>query len=134
MPTAKYLNPREQQIMDIIYQKEQVTVADVLAALPDPPSNSAVRTHLRLLENKGHVTHIESEGHFIYMPIRPRSSAARSAITQLLTTFFDDSIEKAVATLLSVKETDLSEDELDRLQIMIDQARERGAENEMDSR
>jgi BlaI family penicillinase repressor len=124
--SGKYLSPREQQIMDIVYQRERVNVADVMEALSDPLSNSAVRTHLRILESKGYLRHIEEEGKYIYLPVRPRQKAARSALAQLLTTFFDGSVEKVMATLLSVKETDLSPEELDRLQTMIDQAREKG--------
>jgi BlaI family transcriptional regulator, penicillinase repressor len=125
MRTTRYLSAREQQIMDIVYQRGQVTATDVMEALPDALSNSAVRTHLRLLEGKGQLRHTEVEGKYVYLPTHPRQSAAQSALTQLLTTFFDGSVEKVMATLLSVKRTDLTSDELDRLQEMIDQARER---------
>ncbi len=123
---GNYLSPREQQIMEIVYRRGQVSAAEVMEALPDALSNSAVRTHLRILEGKGHLRHVEEEGRYIYLPARPRQSAARSALAQLLHTFFDDSVERVMATLLSVKEAELSQDELDRLKEMIDQAKEGG--------
>jgi BlaI family penicillinase repressor len=121
-----YLSPREQQIMELVYQQEHVTAADVMAALPGTPSNSAVRTHLRILEAKGHLHHEEQEGRFVYSAVRPRQNAARSALTQVLTTFFDNSIEKVMATLLSAKQAEISDDELERLQVMIDAAKQKG--------
>src|SRR5271165_6632914 len=108
MRSKRYLSAREQQIMDIVYQRGQVTATDVMAALPDTLSNSAVRTHLRLLEGKGQLRHIEAEGKYVYLPTHPHESAAQSALMQLLTTFFDGSVEKVMATLLSVKQTDLT--------------------------
>lgn len=118
-----YLNPREQQIMEILYQKEPVSAADVQAALPGAPSNSTVRTLLRVLESKGLVTHVEKEGRFLYHPVRPRVSAARSALDRVLGTFFNGSLEQAFATLLSDKERQLSAEEWDRLARMIEEAR-----------
>jgi predicted transcriptional regulator len=122
-----YLSPREQQVMEIVYRNpEGVAVADVLAALPGDPSNSAVRTHLRILEAKGHLCHVEEDGRYIYRPTRPRQTAARSALSRVLSTFFDNSVERVMATLLSEKEGQLTDDELDRLRQMIDAAREKG--------
>jgi len=121
-----YLSRREQQMMEILYRLERATAADVIRALPDAPSNSAVRTHLRILEAKGLVWHIEEAGRYVYMPVRPRPSAARSALTELLHTFFDDSVEKVMATLLSVKAAELSPEELDRLRDLIEQAKQEG--------
>ena len=118
-----YLTKREQQIMEILYRSGTADVAAVLAGLDDAPSNPAVRTHLRILESKGHLTHTDEGGRFVYRPTRPRQAAARSALRGLLRTFFDDSAEKVMATLLSVKSGDLSPQELARLRDMIDQAR-----------
>ena len=117
-----YLTKRQQQIMEIIYRHGQADVAAVLAGLPGEISNPAVRTHLRALEGEGHLTHIERNGKFIYQPTRPRQTAARSALAGLLRTFFDDSVEKVMATLLTVKAADLDPEELERLKAMIDQA------------
>lgn len=123
----KYLSKREQQIMEIVYRLETADVAAVMEGLGEALSNSAVRTHLRILETKGHLTHVEENGRFVYAPTRPRVSAAQSALARLLHTFFDDSVEQVMATLLSVKGADLSPDEAARLKEMIDRARDREA-------
>ncbi len=123
---ANYLTKREQQVMEVIYRLGQADVAEVLDGLPDPLNNSSVRTHLRILEGKGHLTHTEENGKFVYRPTKARPAAARSALTRLLQTFFDDSAEAVVATLLSVKAGDLAPDELDRLKAMIDAHRTAG--------
>ncbi len=120
---GQYLNPREQQIMEVVYQKEPVSAADVQAALPGAPSNSTVRTLLRVLETKGVLAHSEQDGRFLYRPTRPRVSAARSALNRVLGTFFGGSLEEAFATLLSDRERRLSAEELDRLAQLIAQAR-----------
>ena len=124
---GNYLTKREQQIMEVIYRQEQTDVAGVMAGLPDPLSNSSVRTHLRILEGKGHLTHTEESGKFLYRPTKARPAAARSALVRLLQTFFDDSAEAVVATLLSVKAGDLAPEELDRLKAMIDAHRPGGS-------
>jgi len=118
-----YLTKREQQIMEIIYRSGQADAAAVLEAVPDPMSNSAVRTHLRILESKGHLKHIERAGRFIYSPTKPRQRAARAALATVLRTFFDDSVEQVMATLLSDRVSDLKPEELERLSEMIEKAR-----------
>ena len=127
-----YLTKREQQIMEIIYRLGQADVADVLSAIPDPLSNSSIRTHLRILETKGHLSHTEQNGRFIYSPTKPRQRAAHAALSTLLRTFFDDSVENVMATLLSDRASELKPEELDRLSEMIDRARtaEASAEHE----
>jgi BlaI family penicillinase repressor len=122
--SGDYLTKREQQIMEVLYRSGSADVAAVIAGLDDAPSNPAVRTHLRILEDKGHLTHTEEGGRFVYRPTQPRHAAARSALRGLLRTFFDDSAEKAMATLLSVKAADISADELVRLREMIDKTRD----------
>jgi predicted transcriptional regulator len=122
----EYLSKREQQIMEAVYQRGEVSAADVMEALPDPLSNSAVRTFLRILERKGHLRHIEREGRYIYVPTRARQSAARSALSQVLNVFFDGSVEKVMATLLSESEGKLTPEELERLEALIAQAKEEG--------
>ncbi|BDI34515.1 hypothetical protein CCAX7_65660 [Capsulimonas corticalis] len=119
----EYLTKREQQIMEIIYRHGRADVAAVMDGLADDLSNSAVRTHLRILESKGHLTHAEENGRFIYAPTRARKSAARSALSGLLQTFFDDSVEQVMATMLSVRGKNLKPEELDRLSEMIERAR-----------
>jgi predicted transcriptional regulator len=118
------LSRRERQIMDILYERGAATAAEVMAALTDPPSNSAVRSLLRILEEKGHVRHVKKGMRYLYRPIQPRHSAAQSVLKQVLRTFFGGSVEKAVATLLSAPDSRLSEAELDRLAELIARTRE----------
>jgi len=125
MPAEKddYLTKREQQIMEIIYKNGQTDAAALLAALPDSLSNSAIRTHLRILETKGHLKHVEEDGRFVYSPTKPRQRAAKAALATVLRTFFDDSVENVMATLLSDRASELKPEELDRLSDMIDRAK-----------
>ena len=118
--TAK-LSRRERQIMDIIYQHGQMSVADVLENLPDAPSYSTVRALLRILEEKGHLTHQKDGPRYIYCPTQPRHQAGRSALKQIVQTFFDKSIEQTVAALVS--DAEVSDEELDRLSQLIEQAK-----------
>lgn len=117
------MSRRERQIMDILFQRGRASVAEVLAALPDPPSYSAVRALLRILEEKGHAKHVEEEGKYFYLPAHPRRAAAKEALTQVLNTFFEGSLESAVAALLSSKDAKLSDDELERLSRLIEDAK-----------
>ena len=118
------LSRRERQIMDIVYRQEKATAADVLASLPDPPSYSSVRALLGVLETKGHLRHLKDGARYVYLPTRPRHSAARSALHQVVQTFFAGSVEQTVATLLSVSDAPLSEAECERLSALIDRAKE----------
>ncbi len=117
------LSRRERQIMDIIYRQGQATAADVLKSLPDPPGYSAVRAMLRLLEEKGYLRHEQQGPRYVFLPTLPREKARRSALTQVVQTFFDGSTEKAVSALLDYSSSKLSDQELDRLAEMIEQAR-----------
>jgi BlaI family penicillinase repressor len=119
----QHVSRRERQIMDILYARGQASAAEVRQALPDPPSKTAVRTLLRILEEKGHLTHKQSGQTYDYRPSRPRSRAGRSALRRVLQTFFEGSLEKAVAAHLGDSATDLSSDELTRLAQLIHQAR-----------
>lgn len=120
------LSRRERQIMDVVYCLGQATAAEVLRALPDPPSYSAVRAMLRVLEEKGHLRHEQQGPRYVYVPTVPREQASRSALKQLVRTFFGGSTEKTVAALLGMSAQRLSEEELDRLSTLIDQARKEG--------
>src|SRR5262245_45195701 len=120
------LSRRERQIMDVIYRRGQATAAQVHAGLPDAPSRTAVRTLLGILESKGHLKHTLDGLTFVYAPTRPREQAARSAFLGLLETFFDGSLEKAVATHLGDDATSLTREELDRLSELIRKARKKG--------
>lgn len=122
----KQLSRRERQIMDVIYQRGQATAAEVLEGLPDPPSYSAVRAMLRLLEEKGYLSHDQDGPRYVFVPTLAREKARKSALKQMLQTFFDGSTEEAVATLLDMSRAKLSKEELDRLSRMIEDARKKG--------
>ena len=119
LAAAPPLSRRETQIMDVLYRAGEASVADVLAALPDPPGYSSVRALLRVLEEKGHVTHAEDGKRYVYQPVRARQSAARSALRQVVRTFFAGSVAQTVASLISPAEADLSDEDLARLQTLI---------------
>lgn len=121
------LSRRERQIMDILFAHGRSTAADVMAALPDPPSYSAVRAMLRILEDKGHVRHEQDGPRYIYAPTVARESAKKFAIRHVLKTFFDGSATQAISALLDEDGEKLSEAELDRLARMIERARKGGA-------
>jgi predicted transcriptional regulator len=120
------LSRRERQILDILYQRGQATAAEVQSALPEPPSYSAVRALLRILEEKGHVRHEQDGPRYVYLPTVPRGNAQRSAMRHMLQTFFDGSAEQAISALLDDASAKLSPAELDRLARMIDTARKSG--------
>ncbi len=119
-----HLSRRERQIMDAIYAAERATAADVLDAIADPPSYSAVRALLRILEDKGHLTHVKDGARYVYVPTQPRAAARQSALRQVLQTFFGGSVEAAVATLLTDADAKIPDDELVRLAALIEKARE----------
>lgn len=120
------LSRRERQIMDIVYRLEQATAADVVEALPDPPSYSAVRATLRILEEKGHLEHRQDGPRYVFFPTVSRERARRSALKQMIRTFFDGSTEQAMAALLDISASRMSQEELDRLGELIDHAKREG--------
>ena len=120
------LSRRERQILDILYQRGQATAAEVQSELPEPPSYSAVRALLRILEEKGHVKHEQDGPRYVYLPTVARDNAQRSAMRHMLQTFFDGSAEQAISALLDDSSARLSGAELDRLARMIDSARKSG--------
>jgi predicted transcriptional regulator len=120
------LSRRERQIMDAIYRRGQATAAEVLEDLPDPPSYSAVRAMLRVLEEKGHLRHEQQGPRYVFLPTVPREQARRSALKQLVRTFFEGSTEQTVAALLDLSASRLSDAELDRLSQLIERARKEG--------
>jgi len=120
------LSRRERQIMDVVYRRGRASVTDVVAAMPDAPSYSAVRALVRILEEKGHLRH-ETEGtRYVYLPTLSRAKASRSALRGLVDTFFGGSPEQAMAALIDVSREDLSDDELERLGTIIEAARKEG--------
>ena len=118
------LSRRERQIMDVLYRAGRATAADVQAGIPDAPSYSAVRTMLRILEEKGHVRH-ESDGpRYVYIPTVARDKAKRSALKHVLNTFFDGSASQVVAALVELSPRDLGDEEIARLRQLIDNAKQ----------
>jgi BlaI family penicillinase repressor len=117
------LSRRERQIMDLLYRGQALTAAEIQHGLPDPPSNSAVRAMLRVLEEKGHIRHHEKNLRYVYSPIVPVEKAKRSALRHVLQTFFAGSREQAVAALLDDGAGKLSDEELSRMAALIDRAR-----------
>ena len=124
--TAVHLSRRERQIMDIVYRAGQVTVAQVLEQMPDPPSYSAVRAMMRVLEEKGHLRHQQEGLAYVYLPTVSPDSARRSAVSHLMRTFFQGSAERAVAAVLEASHTRLSPAELERIAAMVEAARKEG--------
>jgi predicted transcriptional regulator len=120
------LSRRERQIMDVVYRLGKSSVTDVLERLPDPPSYSAVRALMRILEEKGHLSHEQDGPRYVYLPTVPRDAAQASALSHLVRTFFGGSAEAAVAALLDLPEHGMSEGELTRLSRLIDDARGQG--------
>jgi BlaI family transcriptional regulator, penicillinase repressor len=120
------LGRRERQIMDILVRRRRATAAEVLDDLNDSPSYSAVRSMLRLLEDKGYVRHEWDGPRHVYLPTADPEHLKQTAVRHLLQTFFDDSAESAVVALLGASERALSEDELDRLAQLIEKARRKG--------
>lgn len=113
-------------MMNIIYARGKATAGEVLEAMADPPSYSAVRATLRVLEQKGHLKHEHDATRYVYIPTGNRQKVRLSALDQLLTTFFDGSAETVVATLIERQKGKLTIDELDRLSELIEQARKEG--------
>lgn len=120
------LSRRERQIMDVIYRLEAATASEVMENMPEPPSYSAVRTHLRILEEKGHLTHRQDGPRYVYVPVVPRTAARQSALQQLVRTFFDGSAADAAAALLGMSETELSREEARELTSLIEKAKREG--------
>lgn len=122
------LGRRERQIMEAVYRLGSASVNEVLAELADPPSYSAVRTFLRILEEKGHLKHTQEGAKYVYHPTKPRPPVAREALYRLMETFFGGNPEQIVNTLLTDEERKLSDADLDRLSAMIEEARQKGRE------
>ena len=120
------LGSRERQIMEVVYRLGRATVAEVLAQIEDPPSYSAVRAMLRILEDKGHLRHIQDGPRYLYLPVVSGERARRSILQDVVKRLFDNSTEKAVAALLESSSDRMSDAELERLQRLIDSSRRKG--------
>jgi predicted transcriptional regulator len=126
-PRGTDLSRRERQVMDILYRVGKATAADVLAGLPDPPSYSAVRAMLRILEEKGHIRHEQDGPRYVFVPTVKRDTAQRSALRHVINTFFDGSASQVMAALFELSARELDADELAQLRRLVDKAKRRGA-------
>lgn len=124
--TTETLSRREREMMNIIFARGQATATEVMEGMADPPSYSAVRATLRILEQKGHLKHQHDGTRYVYLPTLNREKVRLSALDQLLTTFFDGSAANVVATLIEKQSANMTDDELDRLSSLIEQARKEG--------
>ena len=120
------LSRRERQIMDILYQRGRASAQEILDALPDPPTYSAVRAKLRVLEQKGHIRHQEESLRYVYLPVVARDAARKSALRHMVSTFFAGSVQDTVAALLDLSAANLKSADLDRITELIEQARKEG--------
>jgi len=125
MPNASDLSRRERQIMDILHRLQKASAADVLDLLPDPPSYSAVRTHLRILEEKGWLAHNQEGPRYVYRPLQSTAQASRHALAGVVKTFFGGSHSRAVAALVDDEHGRLSAAELREIEAIIHQAKTR---------
>src|SRR3954468_15490669 len=115
---------RERQIMDILYRRGRATAQEILDAMPDPPTYSAVRAKLRVLEDKGHVRHQEEALRYVYLPVVARETARKSALRHMVSTFFAGSVQDTVAALLDLSSANLTKQDLDRIAVLIEQAKQ----------
>jgi BlaI family transcriptional regulator, penicillinase repressor len=126
VPKTDALSRREREMMNIIFARGRATATEVMEGMAEPPSYSAVRATLRVLEQKGHLRHQHDGTRYVYVPTSNREKVRLSALDQLLTTFFDGSAANVVATLLERQKPNLSNEDLDRISELIDNARKEG--------
>lgn len=120
------LGRREREILEIVFRLGEASVSGVMEQMAEPPTYDSVRTMLRLLERKGFVKHRQDGTKYVYRPSQSRASARRSALSHLMATFFEDSVADTMAAALDLKSDDLSDEELAKLQTLIDKARREG--------
>jgi len=120
------LGRRERQLVEAVYRLRRATVSEVLAELPDPPSYSAVRAMLGKLEGKGYLKHVEEGPRYLYMPAVPAEKARRTALQNLVDTFFSGSAEQAAVALLKLGDSKISADSLKFFAEQVRQAKEEG--------
>ena len=123
--TEQALSRREREILDIIYSQGRASALEVVGLLEKAPTKTAVRTHLRILEDKGHLSHIQEGQTYYYQATRPREKAGKSALHRVLTTFFESSLEQAVAAHLGQGGQPVSDDELNRIARLIENAKQK---------
>ena len=118
-----HLGRREREILDIVFRLEEASVGQVMDQMAQPPAYDSVRTMLRLLESKGYVTHRRDGTKYVYRPTQSKSSASKSALSHLMATFFENSVADTMAAAMDLKSDNLSDEELVRLQQLIDKAK-----------
>jgi BlaI family penicillinase repressor len=121
-----HVSRRERQILDILYRVGSATAAEVQKDMPEAPSYSAVRTQLRILEEKGHIRHEQDGARYVYLPTLARDAARRSALSHLLQTFFDGSATQAIAALLDHDAKRMTDADWERIEAEIERARKEG--------
>lgn len=124
--SLRELSPRERQVMDALYRRDEATVSEILDELEDPPSYSAVRAVLRVLEEKGHVRHRQDGPRYVYRPTIAAEKARRNALSHLVRTFFDGSAERAAVALLEMSDTELPDEVVERLAERVERAKKEG--------
>jgi predicted transcriptional regulator len=120
---AAKLSKREREIMEIVYRKPGTSVEEIRAGMQQPPSYSAVRVVVNVLERKGHLRHVRRGRKYLYSPTTPRSKAMKGALASLLRTYFDDSVHLAVAAMVRLRARDFSEEDWRRLAEAIERSR-----------
>jgi BlaI family penicillinase repressor len=120
------LSRRERQCLDVLFQRGQATVAEVIDMIADAPSYSAVRATLNVLVEKGHAVHRQDGPRYVYLPAIPADTARHAAVKHLVTTFFGGSHEEAMVALLEMADTKVSRDDIERLTRKIQTARREG--------
>jgi BlaI family penicillinase repressor len=128
-PCLTDLSRRERQVMDVLYREGEATAERILELVPDPPSYSAIRSILRILEEKGFAGHGKRGRRYLYRPSLSPERAKRSALEHVMKTFFDNSPENVVAALIDVAGGDLSDDDLSRMARLIEKSRNEACES-----
>lgn len=123
-PKKSEASKRERQLLDALYRLGKATAADIQAAIPNPPTYTAVRTHLTNLEQKGLVTVETSGQRYVYEPVVPRDDMARNVVSEMLSNFFENRVDLLVASLLDRRDMQISPQQLDQLAELIEKARE----------
>ena len=109
------LSKRERQIMEILYRKDNASVEEIRSEIPGPPSYSAVRVIVNVLERKGHLRHVQQGKRYVYTPTVPRKKAEERALRSLLHTYFENSLHRAVTAMLELNKGDLDDDDIEKL-------------------
>jgi len=120
------LSRRERQVMDILFRRGEATAGEVMADLPDPPTYSSVRSILKILVDKGHATYREEGLRYVYLPATSATDFREEALKHVIRTFFNGSTDQTIAAVLRVSDSNLSDEEIERIQDRIRKARAKG--------